>query len=379
MNKKITALCVGTALTMLPAAGFSAGISTIEDIKNIVHPGVITGKKMELYGAVRVSVDYADSDVSSAEAEGGDLLTDGGLSVSSNTSMIGFRGEVPYNDKVIFLWQYEQQVDIDDKDEGDTWTTRDSFLGLKTPVGRFLVGRVNTPFKNMSTEYALYFASSVGESRSILGAPSSGAGAHVDLMGANSLNWRFQYRRVNFALQYSADQSGSVNAVDDNDRDSTSAWLDWKGEHLQLSGAYIHYSDFFATGKLEGYRAFAKYTMGPVTLGAIYEDLQPEQFDTLDREAYGAQVTYRYLPRWVLVGQWNHADESERGDDAADQYSLGLFHHLSKQVLLHGMLTHTDNDGQGTYRAVNYAHGDKVATLPGRDPWAISVGAQLRF
>src|SRR5690606_9711300 len=124
---------------------------------------------------------------------------------------------------------------------------------------------------------------------------------------------------------------------------------------------------------------FAKYKFSALTLGAIYEDISPDDFASLDREAYGLQAQYTVVPRWNLAAQWNHAEESEAGDDEADQYSVGVFHSLSDSVLLHAMYTVTKNGDTAAYRGVDYAHGDKVGTLAGRDPWAVAIGATLEF
>lgn len=364
------------ATLLVPQWVWAAAIQVLEQV---VHPERSISKRVELYGTLRLSTDYSDSDVSSDEAATDDLLSDGGVSISSNTSTIGFRGEVPLNDAYMFLWQYEQQVDIDDSDPGDTWTTRDSFLGMDTPVGTFLVGRLNTPFKNMGLSYLGYFNTTAGDSHAILGAPSSGTGSRLDLLGSNSLNWKLNLKDLAVALQYSADQAGSVRTVDDNDRESYSAWLDWKPGALQLSGAYIHYADAFGSGALDAYRAAAKYRFGKWLLGGIYENIEPDDYPELDRQAYGAQINFTVAPRWTLAGQWNHAEESEAGGDEADQYSIGMFHALTDQVLLHAMYTVTRNEDNAAYRGVDYSHGDKVGTLPGRAPWAFSVGAQLKF
>lgn len=372
----LTAAGSGLLMALLPLSVQAADIQVLEDV---IHPEQAIKKKMELYGALRMSVDYVDSDVTDAQADTSPLLSDGGIGVSSNTTMIGFRGEVPYSEDFKFLWQYEQQVDMDDTDGNDVWTTRDSFLGLGTPIGTFLVGRINTPFKNMGVSYLGYFNTTVADTHAILGAPSAGAGGRLDLFGSNSLNWKFRLAGVNVALQYAADQAGSVNSADDNDRDSSSIWLDWKRGGLQLSSAYIHYSDFATTGSLDAWRVFAKYKFSVFTLGAIYEDISPDNFASLDREAYGLQALYTVAPRWNLAAQWNHAEESEVGDDEADQYSVGVFHSLSDSVLLHAMYTVTQNGDNAAYRGVDYAHGDKVGTLAGNDPWALSVGAQLKF
>ncbi len=364
------------AASLMPALGQAAAVQVLEQVTN---PESAIHKRLEFYGALRVSTEYSDSDVSSAEADADGTLSDGGVSVSSNTSMIGFRGEVPAGDGYTFLWQYEQQVDVDDTDEGDVWTTRDTFLGLRSPAGTFLLGRVNTPFKNMSVRYLGYFNTTVGDDHAILGAAATGSAARLDLMGSNSLNWKIDLGDLSLSTQYAADQSGSVKQVDDNDRESYSAWLRYHPGNWDLDAAYIRYSDFFGTGTLDAHRFSAKYQFGALGLGGIYENVTPDNFGGLDREAYGVQLTYRLMPRWVTVAHWNHAEETEAGDDEADQYSLGLFHSLNDQVLLHTMATVTQNGDNARYKGVDYAHGDKLATLPNRDPWSVSVGAQLKF
>ncbi|ASK34213.1 porin [Alloalcanivorax mobilis] len=376
---KIAKRSLACLLTLSSLAPLCASAAAIQVLEQVIHPEQAINKKVELYGTVRLSTEYSDSDVSDREADADPLLSDGDVSVSSNTSTLGFRGEVGYRDGYTFLWQYEQQVDVDDTDAGDVLTTRDSFLGLRSPVGTFLVGRVNTPFKNMGVSYLGYFNTTVADSHAILGAPATGSGGRLDLMGSNSLNWKFRLGTVSVALQYAADQAGSVKSVDDNDRASYSAWVDWKPDRLQLSSAYIHYSDAFGTGALDAYRLFGKYDFGAFGLGAIYEDIDPDGYQALNREAYGLQATYDVVPRWTVAGQWNHAQQTAVGDDDSDQYSLGVFHALSDQVLLHAMYTITRNGDNAAYKGVDYSHGDKLATLAGRDPWSVSLGAQLKF
>lgn len=364
------------AAAALPVVSQGAAVQVLDQVTN---PEGAIHEPLEVYGALRLSVDYSDADVSADEADADPLLSDGDLSVSSNTSMIGFRGEVPLDNRYMFLWQYEQQVDIDDDDPGDVWTTRDSFLGLQSPAGTFLVGQVNTPFKNMGVQYLGFFNTTNADSHAILGAAANGSGARLDLLGANSLNWKIKKGDVSLALQYAADQAGSIKSVDDNDRASYSGWLRWQPGPLDMNAAFINYQDFFGTGDLNAYRGSVRYHLGPMTISGLYEDVQPENFASLDREAYGLQLFYTLVPRWTLAAQWNHAEESEAGDDEADQYSLGVFHALNDRVLLHAMATTTENGENAAYKGVDYAHGDKLATLANRDPWSVSLGAQLKF
>ncbi len=365
------------ASALLSATTQAAVLSSLDQVTD---PDRQIHKRLELYGAVRLSMDYSDSDVSADEAELGTGFSDGDFSVSSNTSTIGFRGRTPIAPGYVGIWQYEQQVDVDHEDDGDVWTTRDSFVGLDSPLGTFLVGYVNTPFKNMGVRYLSYFNATVGDGHALLGAPADGSGRRIDLRGANSVTWKNDRGPLRAAIQYSADQSGDDGKVDDNSRDSLSASLQWEYKQLQLSGAYIHFSEAIAgMDELDAYRLAAKYKIGRLQLGGVFEDIDARGSDAISREAYGLQLLYSASRRWVIGGQWNHATDSEAGDDKADQYSLGVFHHLTDQILLHAVATTTRNSGDAAYRGVDYAHGDDVGTLPGRDPWSVSVGGQLKF
>lgn len=383
MKKTLLAPCaclglLAAGVATVPATGHAA---TIELLNQDINPDQSIHKTMELYGAIRVSADYMDSDVSTAEAKGNPYLSSGDVSISSNTSMIGFRGMVPVNKDYQMLWQYEQQVNIDGNDPKDTWTTRDSFLGFKTPAGNFLVGRVNTPFKNMGVTYLGYFNTIVSDSHAILGADSQGGAVRLDLMGSNSITWKDRIGQVSMQAQFSADQSGSVGTVDNNHRASYSTWVRWQPGPFDLNAAWIRYNSYYDIGSIDAYRAFAKYKIGRARIGAIYEDIKADNpaLASIDRPAYGLQFNYNILPRWTAVAEWNHAEESKIGNDKADQYGVALFHPINKQLLVHAAYTITENGKNAAYRGVDYAHGDWLGTLPGRNPWAVSVGAQLNF
>ena len=114
LNRLPLCMAVFAAATM-PSLSQGAAVQVLDQVTN---PEQSIHKPLELYGALRLSTEYSDSDVSAEEADANPVLSDGDISVSSNTSMFGFRGEVPLNDRYMFLWQYEQQVDIDDDDPG---------------------------------------------------------------------------------------------------------------------------------------------------------------------------------------------------------------------------------------------------------------------
>ncbi|ASK33970.1 hypothetical protein CEK62_06010 [Alcanivorax sp. N3-2A] len=130
-----------------------------------------TAETFEIYGKVRLSVDYADSDLGGAEENKSIGLTDGSVGLSSNTTIIGFRGsyavkEQPYT----VVWQVEQNFNPDTATD-DTWSNRDTFLGVETPLGLFRVGLMDIPFKRAGLANTI-FVTTVGDPFAILGKSS---------------------------------------------------------------------------------------------------------------------------------------------------------------------------------------------------------------
>lgn len=91
------------------------------------------------YGKINLSVDKTSDypvDVSDAWA------------VTSNSSRLGVRGEEPLDfDNLSVIYQYEAGYDVDG-DSDSTFSTRNSFLGLNTVVGKFFAGRFDSVVKD---------------------------------------------------------------------------------------------------------------------------------------------------------------------------------------------------------------------------------------
>src|SRR5699024_9164709 len=118
------------------------------------------------------------------------------------------------------------------------------------------------------------------------------------------------------------------------------------------------FSNKYGIKNLEAYRGFMRYWAGPLVVGLVYEEMDADNAPRVSRPAYGAQV-YLFFSKATVAGvQWHHADESDAGNDAANQYSVGLFHYINKQLLLHAVYSTTRNDKNASFRGVGYAHND---------------------
>ena len=89
MNKKliVVAVAAGLALPMTSASALE-----------------VAGKKLNVYGKLHLSIDQSDTD---------GLVTTDGTSVSSNSSRLGFKGELPAG-ALKFVYQVESEVFYDE-------------------------------------------------------------------------------------------------------------------------------------------------------------------------------------------------------------------------------------------------------------------------
>ena len=68
-------------------------------------------------------------------------------------SRIGLKGSEDLEHGLKVIWQVESAIHLgNSNDKGDSWATRDSFIGLETPYGKFRAGRISNQMKaNMDT------------------------------------------------------------------------------------------------------------------------------------------------------------------------------------------------------------------------------------
>lgn len=124
-NVKKTLLAASVATAMLPASAMAAPT---------------------FYGKLNLSVDKTSDYPDTALVFSQDDLS-GAWFVSSNNSRLGIKGEEPlYSDSLSVIYQMEVGYDADG-DSSATFSTRNSFLGLGTQVGKIFAGRYDSVVK----------------------------------------------------------------------------------------------------------------------------------------------------------------------------------------------------------------------------------------
>ncbi|MDB5070676.1 MAG: Porin precursor [Candidatus Eremiobacteraeota bacterium] len=139
--------------------------------------------EVTLYGNLDLSIDHTTKGLQKFYPSSGDTPignTSYQSAVSTNLSYIGVRGLHKLGKKSNVVYQLETQLDIsstagtvytnsnNDNVVKGALTSRNSFLGLSTPIGTFRVGKTDAPYKN-STQRMNPFSGELGDYSVIMG------------------------------------------------------------------------------------------------------------------------------------------------------------------------------------------------------------------
>jgi len=352
MNKKLVAVAV--------AAGLALPVISAHAIE-------VAGKKLEVYGKMHLSIDLSDTD---------GLVTTDGLSVSSNSSRLGFKGELPAGDLKV-VYQIESEVFFDEA--GGKLANRNTYAGLKGSFGKFIVGNYDTPYKTVASKWGV-FGDSVAERRSILGAGYK-SGNKLNIRAENSMMYEMKSKTVNFQAMYAVDpQAGANGKVDDSQKNMTSLGLRYKSGPIWLGAAYESWKGHANLADATAMRLGAKYKMGSTQIGVIYETIDSSTVNEWKRDAYGVNAKFKISKKTDIRAQYLIVGDAKNvADTGATKLGLGVYHNLDKKAQLYVAYAATNNDANAKFQAVDGGHGDEVKTVNGGNPSSISVGMIYKF
>lgn len=345
MNKKLIVLSVAAAMAA-PLA---------------VQAGV------EVYGEARASLDFVNNNDNTPGFE------DSIISLSSNRSRLGFKGDEDLGNGLSALWQLEQEFNVD---TGSAFNNaRDTFIGLGGGFGTVMAGRLSTPYR-ASTRGMDPFRDTRGD--------------HSAIVGAGVFN---DESRVNNALAYmTPDMDGFSAAVAYVMADAAGSddlrmmTTDSDQDAYSLSGSYTN-GPLFVTA---GYESLNKLGMGgddatawkiggsytfmeATTVGAIWENV--DLGGTVgDRSAWYLNAAHK-MGDTTLMAAFGAADDfSGTNNSGADQFSLGVAQALSANTDVYALYTQVGNDSGAAYSLDNTA-----GVVGGQDMSAFSVGINHKF
>jgi predicted porin len=271
---------------------------------------------------------------------------------------------------------------------------RQSWLGLVTPIGGFLMGRQYTPayealatFDIMATESAL----SAGQ---VAGIPTG-----VDIRYNNALQYRIVQGPWNAALMYGFGEganSSSSRLLGINTLYKTSAFSAGFGYNTKKNSA--------GEQALRSALVGASATQGSWTLSGVYARLEepnasggpelsraltanglgafvPTILDNLKQDADLMHIGLRYnlgSAGKVTVAYTKLNDKRTANADTAS-YGIAYTYPLSKRTNLNAVLTRFDNSGSGQAAPGGAGYLGGVTGVAGRDATSIALGVRHAF
>jgi predicted porin len=268
--------------------------------------GPIDGK---VYGKVNLTLQSSDEGTDSRVTE-----------LVSNASRLGFQGETSLNDDLDVIYQLEYEASIDDGDnKGQTFTQRNSFVGLKGGFGTVLAGIHDTPTKLAQDKVDL-FNDYEGDIKNVF----SG-----EKRESNTL----MYRSPNMS-GFSADVA-MIASEDENIDDAYSLAVKFKQDNIYAALAYD--LDVEGEGK-ETLRLVTKFSLEDLTLGAMWNQFKVEGVD--DEDGFMISAAYKMGSNTFKV---QHASSDIKADGGT-QTSVGMDHKLAKNTKVFGFYTMQDED-----------------------------------
>lgn len=327
----------------------------------------VVDKKLEIYGKVHVSIDNSDTD--------GATTTDG-LSVSSNSSRLGFKGEMPAGG-VKFVYQLEQEIRVDDS-SGGTFATRNSFVGLKGDFGKLIAGVHDTPFKTVGSKWDL-FGDTVGDRRAILGAGYID-GNQLNERARNAIMYEYKNDAITFQAMHAVEPESASGSVDNNDEKVTSIGLLGNFGGFLLGAGYETWDQHSHIVDGDATRVSLGYKFGFGTISAIWENIDSDTVAQWKRDVIGVNAKIKAGTNGDVRIQYLEADDAEgTTDTGANMIAVGYFHKLDDQLQVYAAYSATDNDANADFKAVDGGHGDEVGGPTGGNPSSVSLGLVYKF
>ncbi len=234
--------------------------------------------------------------------------------LTSNASRVGFKGDYEINDELTAIYKMEYQVNIDDGDkDGQTFTQRNIYAGLKGSWGQVIAGKFDTSLKEAQGKIDRF----------------------NDMPGGDIKNVFVGENRMSNSVRYTSPTFGCVSAqiqpiLETGESSySMSANVDCSGFKGAL--AYDHEVKGYNSVRLAGQQKIGK----SFDVGAMYQTSEDtmtgEEFD-----GYLLSAGFKLNSDYSLYAQYASSDMPVEYDmtDANDFVGVGVSRKLGKKAKL---------------------------------------------
>ncbi|MRD73393.1 porin [Rhodocyclus tenuis] len=367
-------------------------------VAGLVSGGAFAQSNVTIYGV-------ADATFESASATGA-ANTGANLGprsrISSNSSLVGFKGEEALGNGLKAVFQIETAVGLDGATSGPNTNTfgvtRDTFVGLKSDsFGAVTLGLQTGPTRALGSAIDLNAgATGPGANSSLIGkiATLNNGGAGVfDTRFSNSIAYTSPtFAGFNAVAAYAAGENKTAENI------SGAAKKNGSGYDL---GAFYNNGPIYAgltygrisTGsELSGanYQSIVRlagaYTFeGGHKITALYEQNKLASFGNVGdvkQNTWGIGAKFMVTPAGGLIAQYYQAQDTSgqanNNDSGAKLYEVGYEYSLSKRTLVKASYNRIDNKNNAAFDFNVGAVGVANAAA-GSNPQVIAVGLRHTF
>jgi len=293
-----------------------------------------------IYGGLHLAVDSYDTGYSGTAA----VNNSDGVSVTSGFSFIGFSGNEDLGNGVKTVWQIENIVVPDEG--GNNWASGNTYLGLSGDFGTAIAGEHDTPFLLFGGNFDI-FDSTIGDMNTVMG--NSGMDGHeYDVFANNALVYMSpDMGGLQLVAAYATDVVDNSDP-DNNDFDATSVSMTYTSGSLMLGGAYEEHEDIDDT---YGIRLGASMGMGATNVGVLWEMMDGDAANGLDRDAWHLYLTQGFGANTIKVAYTTVDESQDAASDGADMWAIGLDHELSKRTKVYVAYAALENENS-SYRGL---------------------------
>lgn len=309
--------------------------------------------------------------------------TDSGMNLTSNSSRIGFKGYEELDDFFIPVKAfYQVESSINWTGNAGNWASRNTFAGLKTEdYGSILVGRHDTPFKDVGAAFDL-FRDQIGDSRNAIHDFGDGFDMRMNriLMYSSPVYEGFKLNAMvsedpaevmSFNAMYKkADIGGGTIMAAAGLEMHSDEYINMPESEMGIRGGVSYWQDMF---KVNGFFQMVSNTGGVADVSAM---------------VYGGGACYKINDEFKVKGQGFLLDpNTDVDDDGAMMMAFGVDYMASKRTSLYAafaMMTNEDMTmnwqvGNGGYDDFDDGVGALDPAANGDSSMGIGVGVVHSF
>ncbi len=315
--------------------------------------------------------------------------------VSTNSSLLGFKGAESLGNGLTAVFQYESSVGFDNA--GALGATRDSYVGLAGGFGTVVLGNLTGPTRALGGAVDVNAgATGIGANTALIGKLGNNLLGTTDTSGnyaggstcarnstcASIFDTRWKnaiayvspsFGGLNATVAYVANENKALNGLAAANTTGYDVGVKYANGPAMAAVTYNAVSTGNAADlKISDLRVGGSYNFGMASVRALFDLARADNFggNKVTQAVYGFGATFNVTPASKLLGQVYVARDlkvngSSSDDTGAKLFEIGVEHSLSKRTMLKATYAMINNDKAAAYDFGINAAGIRTGALPG--------------